>query len=251
LFRSPDQDQMGAGDDFRDLTLEQKALAEALSLEWLERIADRAPVDSDEAVQAGRMLEIHRDPEKAQAMGRGNILREALKTLAHVPWLARPGMYLTERFFVSALTQVTRYLTDDAIRARMQGFLQDLVVADTRVLIGHSLGSVVAYEHTHSLKHPLRLLLTIGSPLGLRTIVTERLRPPPSFPPKVTVWLNAANREDVVAAEPNLRPLFAQDVPVGSRFDGIWFDEACANPHDPTIYLGRKSVGRAIIEALA
>src|SRR6516225_8981118 len=51
----------------------------------------------------------------------------------------------------------------------------------------HSLGSVVAYEATQELEHPLPLLITLGSPLGLNTIVYQRLRPqPPSFPPMAT-----------------------------------------------------------------
>ena len=95
------------------------------------------------------------------------------------------------------------------------------------------------------------LLVTLGSPLGLRTIVTERLRPPPAFPPMATVWLNVANLEDPVAAEPDLRPLFAQDVPASSRFEGIRFDEACKDPHRAETYLGRIAVGRKVIEALA
>jgi hypothetical protein len=41
LFRSPDQ--QGAGDDLRDLSADQAALAEALALEWLERVDERVP----------------------------------------------------------------------------------------------------------------------------------------------------------------------------------------------------------------
>src|SRR4051794_22418612 len=40
LFRSPDR--QGADDDLRDLSTEQTALAEALMMEWLENIAQRA-----------------------------------------------------------------------------------------------------------------------------------------------------------------------------------------------------------------
>src|SRR4029077_9161662 len=46
-FRSPDQ--QGAGVDLRDLSAEQAGLAEALSLEWLERVAERAPAGSADA----------------------------------------------------------------------------------------------------------------------------------------------------------------------------------------------------------
>ncbi len=250
LFRSNDV-EMGADVDLRELTTEQENLTKALSLEWLERVAQRAPAESSDAVQARRTLEILRDPDAAQAMGYGNVLREAINALCKVSWIAKLGYLVAERFVVTALAQVSRYLTDGTMRNKVQAAMLKHVKADTRVVIGHSLGSVVAYECAHLLTHPLPLLVTIGSPLGLRTIVTDRLRPPPSFPSRVTVWLNVANREDVVAAEPNLCPLFANDVPATSRFDGVSFDEPCANPHDPKIYLGREPVGRAVIQALA
>jgi hypothetical protein len=150
LFRSTDE--QGRADDLRDLTTEQAVLAEALALEWLEHVADRAPIGSADADQARLALEIARAPDKVQAQGRGNVLREALKTLARVSWLANAGMTVAERFIVTELTQVSRYLTDETIRTRAQWAVLDLIGADTRVLIGHSLGSVVAYECAHRLK---------------------------------------------------------------------------------------------------
>ena len=248
LFRSPDQ--MGEGDDLRDLTPEQRDLAETLSLEWLRRVAEQSPSGSADGTQARETLDIAQNPQRAQAMGRGNIWREVLNTLARSSWIAGAGMFLAERYVNTALAQVTRYLTEPAIREQAQKAVLALVDPETRVIIGHSLGSVVVYECAHALKHPLPLLVTLGSPLGLRTIVTERLSPPPAFPPMATVWLNVANLEDPVAAEPDLRPLFAQDVPTSSRFESIRFDEACKDPHRAETYLGRMAVGRKVIEAL-
>jgi hypothetical protein len=126
----------------------------------------------------------------------------------------------------------------------------DLIEDDTRIVIAHSLGSVVSYECAHRLSQPLPLLLTLGSPLGLRTIVADRLRPPPSFPPKVIRWANFADQDDIVAAEPNLRPRFARDLPASSRFESILVDNG-SSPHSPVHYLGKIAVGRAISEALA
>ena len=99
-------------------------------------------------------------------------------------------MAFAERYVVTALTQVTRYLTDEMTRALAQQRVLDLVEDDTKVVIGHSLGSVVAYESMHRLNAALPLLVTLGSPLGLRTIVKDRLRPAPSFPKRVTsdIW---------------------------------------------------------------
>ena len=209
------------------------------------------PADSADAEQAQLALDIARDPVGSRAMGGGNVLREALRTLSRVSWLAHTGMYVVERLFLTSLAQVTRYLTDDATRATAQRAVMDLITLDTRIIIAHSLGSVVAYECRTSCTHSLPLLVTLGSPLGLRTIVADRLHPPPSFPPKVSAWLNVANRDDVVAAEPDLRPRFAQDVPATSRFDGIWFDGSGKEPHRAQTYLGRESVASAVIQALS
>jgi len=249
LFRSPDR--QGADDDLRNLTPEQRDLAETLSLEWLERVAERATSGSTDAAQARQTLDIAQNPERAQAMGSGNIQREVLKALARYSWIAGTGMFLAERYVKTALAQVTRYMTEPAIREQAQKAVLALVDPETRVIIGHSLGSVVVYECAHALKHPLPLLVTLGSPLGLRTIVADRLHPPPSFPPRAAAWLNVANREDLVAAEPDLRPLFAQDVPAASRFEGVWYAEPGKDPHRAETYLGRIAVGREIIEALA
>jgi hypothetical protein len=249
LFRSADV--QGAGADLRDLTPEQTTLVESLSLEWLQRIAERSASGNSDRAQARLALDIVREPERVQAMGGGNLQREVLKTLARCSWVADMGMFLAERYVKTALAQLTRYLTEPAIREQTQRAVLDLVGAETRVIIGHSLGSVVVYECAHQLNYPLPLLVTLGSPLGLRTIVTERLTPAPSFPRSVAVWLNAANLEDPVAAEPDLRALFARDVPATSRFEGIRFQEVCDDPHRAETYLSRVAVGRAVSEALA
>ena len=208
------------------------------------------PAGSADAAQARFTLALARDEEDLQDQGLGNLNRQVLKTLARNTWLAQVGMAFAERHVVTALTQVTRYLTDEMTRALAQQRVLDLVEDDTKVVIGHSLGSVVAYESMHRLKAPLPLLVTLGSPLGLRTIVKERLRPAPSFPRQVTRWLNVADRDDIVAAEPDLSPLFAHDRPESSRFDGVLVDNGSA-PHSPVHYLGKETVGRAISEALA
>jgi alpha-beta hydrolase superfamily lysophospholipase len=158
-------------------------------------------------------------------------------------------MALAERFGPAALNQVTRYLFDELTRALAQQRVLDLVEDDTRVIVGHSLGSVVAYECAHRLSQPLPLLVTLGSPLGLRTIVTDHLRPPPSFPPRVVRWMNVADREDFVAAEPDLRPLFTHNLPEAWCFDGVTVDNG-SEPHNPCYYLGKIAVGQAVCEAL-
>jgi hypothetical protein len=61
--------------------------------------------------------------------------------------------------------------------------------------------------------------------------------------------VNVADRDDIVAAEPDLRLSFAGDLPDSSEFEGVLVDNGSA-PHSPVHYLGKIAVGRAISEAL-
>ena len=93
---------------------------------------------------------------------------------------------------------------------------------DTRVMVGHSLGSVVAYEAlcAHP-QWPVRALVTLGSPLGIRNLIFDRLVPAPRLRPtagrvrgrgrgRVRSWVNVADEGDVVALVKDLRPLFGR-----------------------------------------
>jgi hypothetical protein len=115
--------------------------------------------------------------------------------------------------------EVDAFLADPADPVR--GAVRDTVAATIaanrcNVVVAHSLGSVVAYETLH--RHPelkLDLLLTIGSPLGLRHVVMSRLDPRPAQgtgkgtrPPGVARWINIADRGDIVAAAGSLAESF-------------------------------------------
>lgn len=238
------------GIDPGELTAEQQVLAEQLAHLWLQRAAADA---SDPRQRAEAALELARldTTVPAEVQGTGAALRSATAALAHVRWFAPFGMGLAERFVNRALAQVTSYLTDEQVRAYALDKVADLIDPDTRVLVGHSLGSVVAYEAAHRLKGPLPLLVTIGSPLGLRTIVYERLRPqPPGFPPQVGRWVNVADRDDFVAAAPDLTRLFGSGQPAGALLEAGWTVDNGAEPHRATFYLTKQQTVRPIGQIL-
>lgn len=145
--------------------------------------------------------------------------RRALAALSSSRFLAD----IAERAFIGSLKQVRSYFCDEAIRAAIQENVAAAIAADTQVLIGHSLGSVVAYEVLFAFPcSGVRALITLGSPLGVRNLVFDRLRPPPApsdghrnrkgaWPP-VRMWGNVADDEDAVAAVEDLRPLFGDDI---------------------------------------
>ncbi|MER7584347.1 hypothetical protein [Kitasatospora sp. NPDC097691] len=126
---------------------------------------------------------------------------------------------------------------------------------DTRVVVAHSLGSVVAYEALCALPgHQVRALVTIGSPLGIPNLVVSRLQPAPVRDGKAVrgawpggdqlEWTNLADLGDVVALVKDLRPVFGERVHSATVSNG-------AHAHDATSYLTDELCGRAIAEGLA
>jgi alpha/beta hydrolase family protein len=156
-----------------------------------------------------------------------------IASLAKISWFAPYGMGFAERFVNRSLAQVTRYFTNDAIRSAALESVSKLMGPETKVLIGHSLGSVVAYEAAHVLHRPLSLLVNLGCPLGLQSVIYQRLRPqPPGFPPKVRRGVNVADRDDFIAAEPDLKGLFSARIPVDAVFEGGHTAHNGAEPHN-------------------
>jgi hypothetical protein len=154
---------------------------------------------------------------------------------------------LADRFLIGVLKQVRRYLTEDSTREFVQSRVAATVRPETSVLIGHSLGSVVAYEALCA--HPewaIRSFVTLGSPLGIRNIVFDRLKPSPTDGQGVSPgpqWTNIADRNDVVALVKELAPLFGKvvDEPV----DNGWKAHALA------AHLTAVQTGRAVAAGLA
>jgi hypothetical protein len=244
-FRQPGQ--MGGADV--QLAGEQADLAEDLARAWLERAATDASSPRDRAEAAAELARVCELP--GQIQGSGAVQRNIIAALARVRWFAPFGMALAERFVSRALAQVTGYLTDERVRAHAISQVERLLTPDTRVLIGHSLGSVVAYETAYRVQQPLPLLITLGAPLGLRTVVYERLRPqPPCFPAHVARWVNVADRDDFIAAAPDLSALFAAGQPPGAVFESGWAVDNGAEPHRATFYLTSRQVAEPVGQVL-
>ena len=242
------QDSEGSG--WEDLNEPQGlATAETLAEEWLDRTAARASRAHDRST-AEVELSILRG-QLDQQQGPRDQVRKWVDGAARIPWFARAGMDAA-KLVHRALGQVTSYLTDEQLRTQVQARVRKHLDDRTRVMIGHSLGAVVAFEASHQLTRPLPLLITLGNPLGLRTIVYDRLVPqPPTYPPRVRRWVNIADRDDIIAAEPDLTRLFGSSLPPDCRLDGCWTVDNGAKPHDPAFYLGKSLVGQLVADALA
>ncbi|MFJ6609297.1 hypothetical protein ACIQPT_03370 [Streptomyces sp. NPDC091289] len=172
-------------------------------LELLEREDPRALrsiVDWAETLEASMGLRI--PPVTAQ--GRLAVpLRGLVSVIAE--HLSLDGR-LTRAFVAAFFRDVVRYLdAPDARTAARDEVATTITSTGARVVIAHSLGSVVAYEALHA--HPeieIDLFLTLGSPLALPHGVFDRLIPAPADgtgqrPPGVRRWVNVSDHGDIVA----------------------------------------------------
>jgi pimeloyl-ACP methyl ester carboxylesterase len=170
-------------------------------------------------------------------------VQAALRALSNSRFFAG----IAERGLLLDLRQVSRYLSDPAVRQDAQDRVTAAVGEDeVRVLIGHSLGSVVAYEAlcAHP-EWPVRALVTLGSPLGIRNLIFDRLQPPGGcWPGPVRAWTNVADAGDVVALVKDLRPQFGPEVECYLVDNG-------SHAHAVSPYLTARETGAAIADALA
>jgi hypothetical protein len=156
---------------------------------------------------------------------------------------------LSERALIGDLREVRSYLQDAAIRRAAQNRVAAKVGSDTRVVLAHSTGSIVAYETLCA--HPewdVHMFVTLGSPLGWR-LVFDNLKPPPqdgvgSWPGSTRRWTNIADTDDLVALEKRLATKFAGPV------RDILVDNG-ARAHDLVRYLTSAETGRAIAAGLS
>jgi hypothetical protein len=146
------------------------------------------------------------------------------------------------------LAQLGRYFGDDDVRAAVQARVRSAISDDTRVVVAHSLGSVVAYEVLVALDAgPTVDLVTIGSPLGRAALIGERVRPPYADgvgrrPAKVRRWTDIASVGDPVAEGHPVAACVAGVVSV--RVDNGH------RAHDPEPYLCARETGVAVLAGL-
>ncbi|MFE3582668.1 hypothetical protein [Streptomyces vinaceus] len=159
---------------------------------------------------------------------------------------------VAKRFLVGELKQVTRYLDEPPTWQAARAAVAEQIGADTRVIVAHSLGSVVAYEALcENPDWPVTDLVTVGSPLGL-PLIFQRLSPLRTdglgaWPEGVLRWTNIADPGDIVALVDTLGPLFAPG-PYGPVED-----KAITNGvkmHDFARYLTAPKTGTAIATGL-
>jgi pimeloyl-ACP methyl ester carboxylesterase len=139
---------------------------------------------------------------------------------------------------------VTIMAGDPTLSATIRERLLYRIGPDTRAVVAHSLGTVIAYNAL--LAHPeveVDTLITLGSPLGSDLVPTEDGTEPGTWPGAVGRWVNIVAHSDHVAYPSRVADRF------GDRVEEHVVDNGHRG-HDPEPYLNSRPAGAALARAL-
>jgi pimeloyl-ACP methyl ester carboxylesterase len=174
-------------------------------------------------------------------------MAESLSNLAGSDMLAALGRAASDAAFERTIDMATIMATTPDLRARMRARAEAVIGEDTRVIIAHSLGTLLSYMALCN--HPqwrVHTFVTLGSPLA-SPIIFERIEPPAiggkgHWPGSIERWVNIRAVGDKAAAV-TLREKF------GPRVEEFLIDNG-HRAHDPEPYLNSAPTGAAVAAAL-
>jgi len=150
----------------------------------------------------------------------------------------------------ATMRDVYLYTSRGGVRNQIDQIVKALLAEEPTIVVGHSLGSVVAYNvlRTYTGKLQIPLFVTLGSPLAIRA-VRDQLVPIgyPKPPVALAAWNNAFDTRDIVA----LYPLDQANFPVNpavKNYDGV--KNHTDNRHGIAGYLDDPTVAGWILDAL-
>jgi len=173
----------------------------------------------------------------------------------------------------TSISETSLYFRNqDNIACRIREILKRLLrkyraAGDRLLLIGHSMGSIIAYDalwelhHVEGMEDCVDCLLTIGSPLGMRYVQKHLLgtgEPEPRrYPGNIHSWVNVSACGDLVALDPALGDDYRAMVTgkyidnITDRTDGIfnhYRDDRGLNVHKSYGYLVNPVVDQVITD---
>jgi hypothetical protein len=161
--------------------------------------------------------------------------------------IAALGQAASDAAFDRTVDMVAVMFAEPDLRTRMRARIEPLVGAETRVIVAHSLGTVLSYMAlANHPQWPVHTFVTLGSPLA-SPMIFDQLDPAPVggvgvWPGAIRRWVNVRAVGDTAAA-----------VPLGERFGPRVEDELIDNghrAHAPEPYLNSAATGAAVADAL-
>lgn len=216
----------------------------------LEEVADRRKISDDIRLAVARAVSIERGGPTVIERGPLNWgwLQGLIRVLdQHLPGASGLSVALFTR-------DVYLYLKNGRMRGRINNGVQQAFTAGREsVVVGHSLGTVVAYwllaeqGDVHNWNIPV--FITLGSPLAV-TEIKQALRQELGLvrhPRCVEKWFNAMDPNDVVSLYPLTSKHFPIDPEIENKID---VENNTDNQHGIRGYLNDKDVAQRIYNAL-
>ena len=256
-----------------DVAREIEATDAFTMIAWNHAFYDEYRDINDDIPWVDRLLKIETPDSADIAAARPLAYRFAkfMYTLGDMmPWLI--PLIPDQRVKVSIQDTERYFANRDNIACRIRGYLKSLLREAARrqdmiLLIGHSMGSVIAYDSLWELDHLegvhkcVDCLLTIGSPLGMkyvqRRLINHENHHPDPYPGNIRKWINVSARGDLVALDPAIANDFHDMVKkhyidsIEDRVKGVYNfyrDEKGLNVHKSYGYLANPVVARIIVD---
>lgn len=226
-----------------------------LKARWLPAVRDglwhhgvRLDADDVDVCFYGDLFRRHpgtAEDDELQASRAG--VAEAISGLEIGDAIAALGQVAAEATFNRTVDMITLMTNEPDLRDRMQSRLESEVSAETRVIVAHSLGSVVAYDALAAHPDwPVHTFVTLGSPMAV-PMVFDQIEPKPiggvgAWPGSVRRWVNVRALNDKACAT-CLADRF------GPRVEELVIDNG-HRAHAPEPYLNAAVTGAAIAAAL-
>ncbi len=201
-----------------------------------------AEIEAKQALDEAEVRK-HMDPDKPQEKGPQNWewVQAIVKVIDN--HLTPLSGFTIETF----LTDVFLYLDKSAVQRAINKIVSEKLTDEPTIVLGHSLGSVVAYrvlmEHADELD--LRGFITVGSPLGIKAI-SSKLGVVDN-PAAAVGWYNAYDERDIVALNP-LDGTYFPVSPAVQNNDKV--KNHTSNRHSIDGYLDDREIAKQIHAAL-
>jgi pimeloyl-ACP methyl ester carboxylesterase len=175
-------------------------------------------------------------------------IAESLTEMAGGDALAIIGEAANDAVFERTVDLVTIMFTEPDLRKRLRDRIEATVDGDTRVIVAHSLGTVLTYMALcHHPNWSVHTFVTLGSPLA-SPMIFDTLDPAPVdgqgvWPGSIERWVN-------VRAVGDKACLVALSEKFGPRVEEILVDNG-HRAHAPEPYLNAIMTGSVVADALA
>lgn len=242
------------GDTLHAKTLEAARERVEIDLEAVRKRPGRVSLDPMMPDHVARAeTEILQSMAHEAGLATEEIERESLRdNILRIPGAARIASFLAD---VTDAEQelIERFLRDVAVYlVYARDDVQRVVRAATRkaegdlIVVGHSLGAVVARElmDDRAIRRRTAALITVGGPLGIQGVYNN-LAKPGTHHPGVEEWLTVWDQGDYVALGHPLERLY------GEPIEEIRVRNASGHTHDIEHYLAHERVARWIGTRLA